>query len=56
MNEEFELPDGSYSASNIQDYFKYIFKKPDTVTENPSITIYINEIENRVILRVFSLK
>ena len=26
-NEEFELPDGSYSVSNIQDYFKYIFKK-----------------------------
>ena len=26
-NEEFELPDGSYSISNIQDYFEYIFKK-----------------------------
>ena len=25
-NEEFELPDGSYSVSAIQDYFKYIFK------------------------------
>ena len=25
-NEEFELPDGSYSVSDIQDYFKYIFK------------------------------
>ena len=23
-NEEFELPDGSYSVSNIQDYFEYI--------------------------------
>ena len=22
-----ELPDGSYSASDIQDYFEYIFKK-----------------------------
>ena len=22
-NEEFELPDGSYSVSYIQDYFKY---------------------------------
>ena len=56
LNEEFELPDGSYSVSNIQDYFKYMFKKHDTVTDNPSITIYVNEIENRVILRVFSLK
>ena len=26
-NDEFELPDGSYSVSDIQDYFKYIFKK-----------------------------
>ena len=26
-NEEFELPDGLYSISNIQDYFEYIFKK-----------------------------
>ena len=26
-NEEFELPDGSYSISDIQDYFKYILKK-----------------------------
>ena len=25
-NEEFELPDGSYSVSDIQDYFKYILK------------------------------
>ena len=26
-NEEFTLPDGSYSVSDIQDYFEYIFKK-----------------------------
>ena len=25
--EGFELPDGSYSISNIQDYFEYILKK-----------------------------
>ena len=25
-NEEFELPDGSYSVSDIQDYFEYILK------------------------------
>ena len=25
-NEEFELPDGSYSVSDIEDYFEYIFK------------------------------
>ena len=26
-NEEFELPDGSYFISDIQDYFEYILKK-----------------------------
>ena len=26
-NDEFELPDGSYSVSDIQDYFEYILKK-----------------------------
>ena len=26
-NEEFELPDGSYYISDIQDYFEYILKK-----------------------------
>ena len=26
-SEEFELPDGSYSISDIQDYFEYILKK-----------------------------
>ena len=25
-NEEFELPDGSYFVSDIQDYFEYILK------------------------------
>ena len=25
-NEEFELPDRSYSVSNVQYYFEYIFK------------------------------
>ena len=26
-NDKFELPGGSYSVSNIQDYFEYILKK-----------------------------
>ena len=40
-NEEFELLDGSYSVSDIQDYFKYILKKHSENVDNPSITIYI---------------
>ena len=26
-NEEFDLPDGSHSVSDIQDYFEYILKR-----------------------------
>ena len=26
-NEEFELPDGSYFVSDIQDYFEFILKR-----------------------------
>ena len=26
-SDEFELPDGSYSTSDIQDYFEYILKE-----------------------------
>ena len=26
QNEEFELPDGSYSISDVQDYFEYLLK------------------------------
>ena len=31
-NEKFELPDGSYSVSDIPDYFEYILKKHKAVT------------------------
>ena len=30
-NEEFELPDGSYSVSDIQDYFEYILKSMEKI-------------------------
>ena len=51
-NEEFELPDGSYSVSDIQDYFKNIFKKHETVTDNPSITTYAKKVENRITFEI----
>ena len=37
--EHFELTDGSYSVSYIQDYFKYIIKKHEIVTDNLTISI-----------------
>ena len=42
-NEEFKLPDGSYSISYIQDYFQYILKKHEEKTVNSSIRIYTNK-------------
>ena len=33
-NDEFDLPDGSYSVSDIQDYFEFIMKKHETLAEN----------------------
>ena len=39
-NDEFDLPDGSYSISVFQDYFEFIIKKQETLAENPSIKIY----------------
>ena len=52
MNKAFDLPDGSYSISNIQDYFKFIIKKHDTLTENPSIEIYANKIKDRIVFKI----
>ena len=51
-NEEFELPDGVYSISDIQHYFQYILKRHGAKTVNPSIRIYINEIENRTTFKI----
>ena len=34
-SEEFELPYGSYSVSDIQDYFEYILKKHSESVDNP---------------------
>ena len=51
-NEKFKLPDGSYSISDIQDYFECIFKKHGEKTANPSIRLYTNKIENRITFKI----
>ena len=47
-SDESEFPDGSYSISDIQDYFEYILKKHSENVNNPTIRIYVNIIENRI--------
>ena len=51
-NDKFKLPDGSYSVSDIQDYFEYILKKHNENIDNPSIRIYVNKIENRITFKI----
>ena len=51
-NEEFTLPDGFYSISDIQDYFQYILKKHGENADTPSIQVYVNKIENRITFKI----
>ena len=51
-NDEFELSDGSYSVSDIQDYIEYIIKKHETLTAMSPIHVYINRINNRLVFEI----
>ena len=53
-NETFDLPDGSYNRSEIQDYIEYIIKKHETTVENAPILIYANTINNRIVFKIKS--
>ena len=52
QNDEFDLPDGSYVISDIQDYFKYIIKKHETIADNPSMQIYVNKFKYRIVSKI----
>ena len=51
-NDTFDLLNGSYSIADIQDYFKFIIKKHETLTENPLMQIYSNKSKNRIIFKI----
>ena len=51
-NDEFDFSDGSYSIADIQDYFEFIIKKDETLSENPPVQIYLNKIKNRIVFKV----
>ena len=51
-NDTSDLPDGSYSISDIHDYFEFIIKKHETLTENLPIQIYPNKIKNRIVFKI----
>ena len=51
-NETFDLPDGSYNISEIQDYIEYIIKKHEAIGGYAPILIYANTINNRIIFKI----
>ena len=51
-NDEFELSDGSYSVSDIQDYFEFILGKHGEDIDEPLIQIYVNKNENRITFKI----
>ena len=51
-NDTFDLPDGSYSIFDIQDYFEFIIKRHKTLTENPPVEIYVNKIKNKIVFKI----
>ena len=50
--DKFELPDGLYSVSDNQEYFKYILEKQGENINDSSIKIYANKIKNRITFKI----
>ena len=44
-NDNFDLPDGSYSVSDI-------IKKHETIADNPPVQIYVNKLKNRIVFKI----
>ena len=53
-NDTFDLLDGSYLISDIQDYFEYIIKKHETILDTSPILIYVNKMKNRIVFKIKS--
>ena len=53
-NDKFILPDRSYNIEQIQDYFEYVIKRDETVTDtdNLAVQIYLNKIRNRIVFKI----
>ena len=52
MDNKFELPNGSYSVSDIQDYFEYNLEKHGEDIDEASVQILVNKIENKITFKV----
>ena len=52
MDDKFQLPNGSYSVSDIQDYFESILEKHGEDIDEELVQIYVNKIENKITFEV----
>ena len=50
--DKFELPDGSNSGSDLQDFFEYILKKHGEKIDNPSMRRYGKKAEKRITFKI----
>ena len=51
-NDEFQLPDSSYSVSDVQDYIEYIIKKHEALTTNRPLHVSINRVNDRLVFKI----
>ena len=52
MDDKFQLPNESYSVSDIQDYFESILEKHGEDIDEASVQIYVNKTENKITFEV----
>ena len=52
QNDTFDLLDGSYSIDDIQDYFEFIIKKHEALTEDLPIDISPDKTKNRIFFKI----
>ena len=51
-NDTFDVPDGSYSIAALQNYFEYIIKKHETITDVSPVLIVVNDINNKIVSKI----
>ena len=51
-NDEFELPEGSFSVVDLQVYIEYIIKKHETLPTNSLFHIYIYRMHKKLVSEI----
>ena len=46
------MPDGWYSIADIQDYFEFVIKNQETLTESSLAQVYRNKTKNSIVFKV----